>query len=113
MSLFNTETEETIVCKPGHKAHSVKSGAVSPNSKFVATTGTDGFVRVFKLSEDFSTVKFLCQTKICDKKVSSEQTFNLDIQFLEDDNSMIVSGNQYCGFIQIDDEDLENIEVNH
>lgn len=61
MTLFNTETEKTIACKPGHKAHSVKSGAVSPNSQYVATTGTDGFVRIFKLSEDLSSVKFLAQ----------------------------------------------------
>ena len=98
MSLFNTDTEKTITCTPGHASHSVnsgavpghashsvKSGAVSPNNKYVATTGTDGFVRIYKLSEDLSTVTFLAQSKMCEKKVSSDATFNLDIQFLEDD----------------------------
>lgn len=79
MILFNTETEKTIFCKPGHSLHSVKSGAVSPNSKFVATTGTDGFLRLFKLAEDLQSVKFVAQCKICEKKVPSNPTFNLDI----------------------------------
>jgi WD40 repeat protein len=93
MSLFNTETEKTIKCTPGHSSHSVKSGAVSPNNKYVATTGTDGFVRIYKLSEDLSAATFLAQSKICEKKVNPDCTFNLDINFLEDDNSLVVTGN--------------------
>ena len=79
MTLFNTDTEYTISCKPGHVSHSVKSGAVSPNNKYVATSGTDGFVRIYKLSEDLSTATFLAQSKVCEKKVSTDATFNLEV----------------------------------
>ena len=50
MSIYNTETEKTIFCKPGHESCSVKSGAVDPLNKYVATTGTDGFMKIYKFS---------------------------------------------------------------
>ena len=79
MSIYNTETEKTIFCKPGHESCSVKSGAVDPLNKYVATTGTDGFLKIYKFADDHSSVKFLSKIKICEKKVSSDRTFNLDI----------------------------------
>jgi WD40 repeat protein len=99
MSIYNTETEKTIFCKPGHESCSVKSGAVDPLNKYVATTGTDGFLKIYKFADDHSSVKFLSKIKICEKKVSSDRTFNLDIQWLEDGESIIVTGNAFCGFV--------------
>ena len=52
MSMFNTETEKTVMCKPGHEGCSVYSGQVDPTGKYVATTGSDGFINIYKFSDD-------------------------------------------------------------
>ena len=78
----------------------------------MATTGTDGFLNIYKFAEDHSSVKFLTKVKICDKKVHSDRTFDLDVQWLEDGESIIVTGNSFCGFVQISEDDLD-LEVNH
>lgn len=110
--MFNTETQKTIHCKPGHESCSVKSGAVDLQNNYVATTGTDGFLRIYKLSEDHSSVSFLTKVKICEKKVIADSTFDLDISWLEDGESIIVTGNSYCGFVQKGDTETE-WEINH
>ena len=36
----------------------------------------------------------------------------MDVQWLEDGESIIVTGNSFCGFVQISEDDLD-LEVNH
>ena len=52
MGVFNTETEKTILCKPGHGSCSVKNGAVDPTGKYVASTGSDGNINIYKFNND-------------------------------------------------------------
>lgn len=77
LSLFNTQTENTIFCKPGHEGCSVKSGAVDPTGRFVASTGSDGFMNIYELSENQDSATFLTKEKISNRRVPADRTFDL------------------------------------
>lgn len=80
LGLFNSETQKTIMCKPGHEGCSVKSGQVDPTGTYVASTGTDGHLNIYKFTGDG--VEFLTKVKVSDKKVSAERTYDLEFQWL-------------------------------
>lgn len=56
MTVYNTETGKTMTCSPGHTDCSVKNGAVDPEGKFIVTTGTDGYLNIYKLEESITFV---------------------------------------------------------
>lgn len=92
MSLFNTKTEKTILCKPGHEGCSVKSGAVDPNGKFVFTTGSDGHFNVYKFNDAQDQVEFVTKFKICDRRVPADNSFDLSFQVLDDGETILIPG---------------------
>jgi len=105
LSLFNTETQKTIMCKPGHDGCSVKSGQVDPLGKFVLSTGSDGHCNIYKLEGD--SASFVTKVKICDKKVPLDRISDLECQWLQDGETILVPGKNSIGFIQKDDETNE------
>ena len=69
MTMFNTLTKKNIFCKPGHEGCSVKSGSVDPTGRFVATSGSDGKLNIYKFENDQSSVKLMTTVKLMEKKV--------------------------------------------
>lgn len=89
ISVFNTETEVTINCKPGHEGCSAKNASIDASGQFLASIGTDGFLNIYKLSEDSAAL--LKKVKITSKKIGAYDNF--DISWLESE-SILVSGNK-------------------
>lgn len=102
VSIFNTETKQTLVCKPGHSGCSAKSGQIDPTGQLVATTGSDGFLNIYKINED--KLEFLTKIKICDKKVPVDKSFDLEMQWLSEE-TLLVPGKTSLGFLQKDEDD--------
>ena len=50
-TLFNTENEKSLSCKPGHQGCVALSASVSHDGRFVASTGSDGFLNIYKIDE--------------------------------------------------------------
>lgn len=63
--MFNTETEKVVHMRPGHEGN-VKNGAIDPLNEYIATTGTDGFVNIYKMtpSEESINVELVKKVKI-------------------------------------------------
>lgn len=64
------------------------------SGQFLASTGTDGFLNIYELSEDSATL--LKKVKIADKKVGPNDRMN--ISWLESE-SILVSGNKLMGVV--------------
>ena len=77
MSIFNTASEKTVLCKPGHGECSVLFGAVDPNGKHIATTGTDGYLNIYKLNDTQDSCTFVEKFKIIERRVPSDSTIDL------------------------------------
>ena len=73
MTVYNTETGKTLTCSPGHTGCSVKNGSIDPEGNHVVTTGTDGYLNIYKLGGD--SVSFVQKIKICEKKVKDDRTW--------------------------------------
>ena len=97
MTVYNTETGKTLTCSPGHAGCSVKNGAIDPEQKFIVTTGTDGYLNIYKLEGD--SVKFDQKIQICEKKVKDDRTWQMSVQWLPEGESVIVSGNKSLGIV--------------
>lgn len=104
MSIFNTETQKTLHCKPGHVGCSVKSGMIDPTGQYVATTGSDGNLNIYKFVQNQESIEFLTKIKICDKKVPADRTFDLEVQWLSEE-TLLIPGKKELGFLQKDEND--------
>ena len=49
VTIYNSENEMSLSCKPGHVGCQAKSAQVDPTGQYVATTGTDGYLNVYKI----------------------------------------------------------------
>lgn len=73
--MYNTETEKMLYFKPGHEG-SVKNGSIDPLGQYLATTGCDGHVNIYKIpleGEDNQSVELIKKVKITKAKT---QTFD-------------------------------------
>jgi hypothetical protein len=98
------------VCKPGHSGCSAKSGQIDPTGQLVATTGSDGFLNIYKLAED--KVELLTTVKVCDKKVPVDRSFDLEVQWLSED-TLLIPGKASLGFLQKDADDEKVWEASY
>lgn len=109
--LFNFDDKKTHSSSPGHADHSILSGQVDPTGRFLATTGTDGFLNIYSLKSEDKPVKFLNKIQICDKKIDS--TYKLDVQWLPDGETILAAGKESLGFVQKSEEDDAEWSITH
>lgn len=80
------------------------SGQVDPTGQFVASTGTDGFINIYKFTENKDSVQFQTKVKICDKKFANDGTYDLGFQFLQDGETILIPGQKSIGFISLSED---------
>jgi WD40 repeat protein len=100
VSVYNTESKLAIKCSPGHEG-SALFAQIDASGQFLASSGTDGNVNIYKLSDDKATL--LKKVKIS-KKVSS--TARMELSWLESE-SILVSGNTTMGIIMQGDSEKD------
>ena len=75
----------------------------------MATTGTDGYLNIYEIQEDQSSVSLLSKIKICEKAVKADRAFEFGVQWLQGtaqgQETIIVSGNTCIGAVQRGEED--------
>lgn len=59
VTVFNQENESTFTCKPGHTSCSIKSAQIDPEGSYIATTGTDGYLNIYKIDASQNSALFL------------------------------------------------------
>lgn len=117
-TLYNTQTQKTIFLKPGHENCTAKSGAVDPQGQYIATSGSDGFLNIYKFTQDQENVEFLEKVKMTNKRVPQDSTFDLKFQWLDDGETILIPGNTHIVFVQKDDDSekwnkIEEERINH
>lgn len=115
LGLFNTATEKMITLKPGHQDCSVKSGSVDPCNKYVASTGSDGFLNIYKFAEDHTSASLMTKVRISSKKVATDRTQEMEFEWVGDGSEemflILVPGQKHLNVIVKDDEDDKSWEV--
>jgi WD40 repeat protein len=111
-SVFNTETKAALHCKPGHAGCMVKSAQIDQSNSYIATTGTDGFLNIYKLSSTQESLELLSKVKICEKKVPAERGFDLEPQWLNED-TILIPGSKSLGFLSKDEDNEKVWEICH
>ena len=91
VGVYNTENQKSFTCTPGHTGCTALGAAVDPNGKFIATSGSDGYLNIYKIDESGSSASFLSKVKICEKKVVADRTFDLDMHWI-DGETVVVPG---------------------
>ena len=71
--------------------------------KYIATTGSDGFLNIYQIQENQSSAKFCQKIKICEKKVSAERSFDLEMQWLQDGETILIPGKTTLGVVHCDE----------
>lgn len=112
VTMFNTENEKTFSCKPGHSGCCALSAAVDPTGRFVATTGSDGFMNIYQIDESQSSATFKAKVKICERNVKVDRTFDLEVHWIDAD-TIIVPGQLTLGCVSMDDEEGNEWSLNH
>ena len=110
VTIFNTENEKTFSCKPGHLGCCALSASIDPNGRFAATTGSDGFLNIYKIEKSESSATLLSKVKICEKNLKVDRTFDLDLHWI-DSETIIVPGSRHLGCVTMADDDESTWEL--
>lgn len=97
--LYNTQTQKTIFLKPGHDNCTAKSGAVDPQGQYIATSGSDGFLNIYKFTQNQEGVEFLDKVKMTARRVPQDSTFDLRFQWLDDGETILIPGKTNIVFV--------------
>ena len=90
VQIYNNNNQQVLQSNPGHLDHKVKSGSVDPTGKFLATTGTDGYLNIYSINQN--QLSLLKKHKVCESKIRTNPNFMFDIQWLQDGEVILISG---------------------
>ena len=112
--IYNSEQKATLTCSPGHPGHSAKGGQINTEGQYVASTGTDGRLNVYKISQgaDGPTLKQEGSLEVSTRTSSlANPFFDFSIHWLPNSETLLVSGNEQLGFVSKDENEQWSLSL--
>lgn len=105
--IYNSKSKLTAKLSPGHADSIAKNGQINHDGSMAATTGSDGFINLYQISEVDGQIesKFVQKIKISKElSIIGNENFDFNLEWLPSNEDLLISGNNSLGIISKDEE---------